>query len=159
MHNMLVKEAEYMINSRKIEDLHPKIQELCRKHIKACAKRGVRIIITSTLRDQEYQNYLYAQGRTRPGKIVTKVKLIGAHGFGLAYDIAPVTSDGKKILWNDNAKWQVIAEEGKRLGFKWGGDWKNFIDKPHFEMTEGLSYSALRAGNRPSWWKDKAQNG
>lgn len=146
-----------MINSRKVEDLHPRVRELCGKHIEACAKRGVRIIVTSTLRDQQCQSALYAQGRTKPGKIVTQVRLIGAHGFGLAYDVAPVSSDGKRILWNDNAKWKVIAEEGKRLGFKWGGDWKTINDKPHFELTEGLSYSELRAGRRPSWWKTEPQ--
>lgn len=137
--------------------MHPRVQELCRKHIGACTKRGIKIIVTSTLRDQEYQSVLYAQGRTKPGKIVTQVGLIGAHGFGLAYDVAPVSSDGKRILWNDNAKWKVIAEEGKRLGFKWGGDWKTINDKTHFEMTEGLSYSELRAGKRPSWWNTGPQ--
>ena len=141
-----------MINSRKIEDLHPKLQELCRKHIDVCTKRGVKIIVTSTLRDQEYQSQLYAQGRTKPGQKVTEVKLIGGHGFGLAYDVAPVTTDGKTILWNDMAKWRIIGEEGKKLGLKWGGDWKSINDKPHFEYLEGLTYAQLRAGKRPSWW-------
>jgi peptidoglycan L-alanyl-D-glutamate endopeptidase CwlK len=141
-----------MINSRKIEDLHPKLQELCRKHIEACAKRGVKVITTSTLRDQEYQSTLYAQGRTTPGQKVTQVKLIGGHGFGLAYDVAPVTPDGRTILWNDIAKWKIIGEEGKKLGLKWGGDWKSINDKPHFEYLDGLTYAQLRAGKRPSWW-------
>jgi peptidoglycan L-alanyl-D-glutamate endopeptidase CwlK len=146
-----------MINSRKIEDLHPKLQELCRKHVEACRARGVFAVVTSTLRDQEYQASLYAQGRTKPGSIVTKMQLIGPHGFGLAYDVAPVTPDGKTILWNDTAKWKIIGEEGKKLGLTWGGDWKSFVDKPHFELTEGLTAKQLRAGKRTSWWDVKSK--
>ncbi len=141
-----------MINSREIKDLHPRLQRICRKHIAACAERGVKVIVTSTLRDQDYQTQLYNQGRSVPGKIVTNAALIGPHGFGLAYDVAPVTSDGKTILWNDNAKWKIIGAEGKKLGLTWGGDWKSICDKPHFELTNGLTAAELRSGKRPEWW-------
>jgi|GEM_PF-1064842 len=141
-----------MINSRKINDLHPRLQRICRKHMEACSKQGVMIIITSTLRDQEYQTHLYNQGRSTPGNIVTNMKQIGPHGFGLAYDVAPVTSDGKTILWDDAAKWKIIGAEGKKLGLTWGGDWKSISDKPHFELTDGLTAAELRSGKRPEWW-------
>lgn len=141
-----------MINSRKIEDLHGRLQMLCKRHMEACKRLGVAIITTSTLRDQEYQTYLYKQGRSAPGKIVTNSKLIGPHGFGLAYDVAPVTPDGKTVLWNDAVKWEIIGTEGKKLGLTWGGDWKSLCDKPHFELTDGLTASELRSGKRPGWW-------
>jgi len=144
-----------MINSRKIEDLHPKLQELCNKHISACKARGVTIQVTNTLRDAEYQAYLYSLGRTREGSIVTNMKLIGPHGFGLAYDIVSVV-DGK-AQWNNNTLWQIAGEEGKKLGLVWGGDWKSIVDKPHFEYTGGLSAEELRAGKRPSWWEEVKQ--
>ncbi len=139
-----------MINSRKIEDLHPTVQELCRKHIESCRKRGIKILVTNTLRDLEYQQYLYSLGRSRTGNIVTNTKLIGPHGFGLAYDVVPVVKG--KAVWNNDGLWRIIGEEGKKLGLKWGGDWKSIIDKPHFEYTAGLKASDLRAGKRPSWW-------
>jgi peptidoglycan L-alanyl-D-glutamate endopeptidase CwlK len=139
-----------MINSRKIEDLHPKLQELCRKHIAACKAKGVDIIVTNTLRDTEYQASLYAQGRTKPGSIVTNMQQIGPHGFGLAYDIVPVVYG--KAVWNNPRLWVVIGEEGKKLGLTWGGDWKSIVDKPHFEYTGGLKSAELRAGKRPAWW-------
>lgn len=141
-----------MINSREIKDLHPRLQRLCREHIEACREQGVMIIVTSTLRDQEYQTKLYNQGRSTPGNIVTNMKLLGPHGFGLAYDVAPLAPDGKTILWNDNTKWQVIGAEGKKLGLTWGGDWKSICDKPHFELTGGLTAAELRSGKRPEWW-------
>ncbi len=142
-----------MINSRKIEYLHPVVQQLCNKHIAACKARGVIIQVTNTLRDAEYQEYLYSLGRTKPGEIVTNMKQIGPHAFGLAYDIVPVVSG--KAEWDNNRLWQIAGEEGKKLGLTWGGDWKSIVDKPHFEYTSGLTASDLRAGKRPSWWEVK----
>lgn len=139
-----------MVNSKKLEDLHPVVQELCRKHIEACRKRGVEIIVTNTLRDAEYQAYLYSLGRTRPGNIVTNMQQIGPHAFGLAYDVVPVVKG--KAVWNNNRLWEIVGEEGMRLGLVWGGKWKSIVDKPHFEYTDGLTASQLRAGKRPSWW-------
>lgn len=139
-----------MINSRKIEDLHTKLQELCKKHIEACRKRGVEIQVTNTLRDAEYQAYLYSLGRTKPGSIVTNMQQIGPHGFGLAYDIVPILNG--KAVWGNNYLWAVAGEEGKNLGLTWGGDWKSIVDKPHFEYTCGLTAAQLRAGQRPPWW-------
>ncbi|HYE82764.1 MAG TPA: M15 family metallopeptidase [Clostridia bacterium] len=147
---MVVKK---MVNSRKVEDLHPVVQELCKKHIEACKNRGVRIIITSTLRDQEYQKYLYSLGRSKAGNIVTNMELVGPHGFGLAYDVVPVVKG--KAVWGDNKLWEIIGEEGNKLGLTWGGNWKSIVDKPHFEYTGGLKAGDLRAGKRPKWWHDK----
>ncbi|MDR0269027.1 M15 family metallopeptidase [Paenibacillus sp.] len=31
-----------------------------------------------------------------------------------------------------------VAEERKKHGFEWGGDWSGFKDCPHFQMTSGL---------------------
>ena len=142
-----------MINSRKIEDLHIKLQELCIKHIAACKARGVTIQVTNTLRDSEYQAYLYSLGRTKPGSIVTNMQQIGPHAFGLAYDIVLIV-DGKAV-WDNNKLWAVAGEEGKKMGLSWGGDWKSIVDKPHFEYTGGLTAAQLRAGQRPSWWDNQ----
>jgi len=144
-----------MMHSRKLEDLHPVVQELCRKHIDACRKRGVKILVTNKLRDSEYQEYLYSLGRSKPGNIVTNMKLIGPHGFGLAYDVVPVVN--RKAVWDDNKLWSIIGEEGRKLGLTWGGNWKSIVDKPHFEYTDGLTAAQLRAGRRPSWWEAKKE--
>jgi peptidoglycan LD-endopeptidase CwlK len=146
-----------MINSRDIKDLHPYVQEMAEKHIQACKNRGVKIILTSTLRDDEYQKTLYNQGRTAPGNIVTNVSVTGAHGIGIAYDVVPVV-DGVAI-WDNDDYWKIIGEEGVRLGATWGGNWKSFVDKPHFEYSERLNFSEIRSGKRPSYfnvhWAEK----
>ena len=35
--------------------------------------------------------------------------------------------------------WDTLGIVGKAQGFEWGGSWKNFIDKPHFQLTLGHS--------------------
>lgn len=63
-----------MINSRKLEDLNPRVKMLCAQFIASCAKQNIDILITSTYRDGESQDALYAQGRTLAGNKVTNAK-------------------------------------------------------------------------------------
>ena len=67
-----------MINSRRIEDLHPKVQPLVRAfeaHADEVLKpQGIDLLITSTYRDHASQQALFDQGRTKPGKIVTNAR-------------------------------------------------------------------------------------
>jgi peptidoglycan L-alanyl-D-glutamate endopeptidase CwlK len=141
-----------MLDSRKIEDLHPYVQAKHAAHKAAAEAKGMLTATISTKRDQEYQSSLYAQGRTKPGAIVTNAALIGAHGFGLAYDMVPLTKDGKSVDWNNIKAFEAIAAEGRKLGAVCGADWKSIVDRPHYEYTEGLSYAELRAGKRPTFW-------
>jgi peptidoglycan LD-endopeptidase CwlK len=53
-----------MINSRKIDDLLPVVQEKVRKFKALCEENDIDLLITSTYRDHESQDALYAQGRT-----------------------------------------------------------------------------------------------
>ena len=48
-----------------------------------------------------------------------------------------------KALWT-NPNWSKIAALGKSIGFEWGGDWKSFKDKPHFQYTFGKTLAQLR---------------
>ena len=51
--------------SRKIEDLHPKLQPLALAFKRACRDRGVDVLIYMTYRSCQEQNDLYQQGRTQ----------------------------------------------------------------------------------------------
>lgn len=140
-----------MIDSREIKDLHPVLQEKARLLIDLCAKAGIRIIITATLRDHEYQNMLYAKGRTAPGKKVTNARGGDSmHNYGLAFDVVPLDAKGNPI-WGttgDDLKiWKEIGSIGRDvLGMVWGGDWKSPVDYPHFQYTQGLTLADLKAG-------------
>jgi peptidoglycan L-alanyl-D-glutamate endopeptidase CwlK len=134
-----------MINSRKIEDLHPKVAELCNEFIKKCNEAGYKVLITSTYRDAEYQNDLYAQGRTKPGKIVTKAKGgQSIHNWKCAFDFVPLDANGKAD-WNNTKAFEACGKIAKEVGLEWGGNWK-FKDMPHCQFTNGLTLADFQAG-------------
>ena len=113
-----------------ISKLTPQAQKACGLFLSECKKQGLNIFVTETYRSQARQTYLYEQGRTRKGQIVTNVKKVGYHNTGNAWDIA---CKGDK-LYDDNilAKAGVIA---KSLGIEWGGYWTGLVDKPHFQIS------------------------
>lgn len=159
-----------MINSRNPSDLLPVVQAMHTSmmvRIKAdpwFQQNGIDVLTTSTLRDNEAQDSLYAQGRTKPGKIVTNVKGGGSmHNYRIAFDVVP-TRNGVPI-WgtkgngidenpsddatDDLEAWERVAAHGRAAGLEWGGDWDSFKDRPHFQYTGGLTLAQLRAGQLP----------
>ena len=138
-----------MISSRNISDLHPQVAELCRMLIDACEANGIQIIVTSTYRDHDSQAELYAQGRTKPGKIVTNAKPGQSfHNWRVAFDVVPMRNG--KPVWgtkgDDLALWKTIGELGKKIGLEWAGDWKTFKEFAHFQYTGGLTLADFQHG-------------
>jgi peptidoglycan L-alanyl-D-glutamate endopeptidase CwlK len=93
--------------------------------------------VTQGLRTLQQQRDLYAQGRTKPGKIVTWT-MNSQHLSGRAVDLAAI--DGKKILWDEKlyptiAKAMLHAAAELHVPITWGGTWKN-KDLPHFELRQ-----------------------
>ena len=143
----------------RINLLHPKLREDALNAYKeiCSALTGSAICRFSyTLRTFAEQDALYAQGRSKPGKIVTKAKGGQSyHNYGLAIDIVLLTDadkngsfetaswDNKKDFDKDGqSDWMEIVAIFKRYGFEWGGDWK-FTDTPHFQKTFGKSINEL----------------
>jgi peptidoglycan L-alanyl-D-glutamate endopeptidase CwlK len=54
----------------------------------------------------------------------------------LAVDVIPYPAGFKANKEEWAALAAIILEEAKKLGvdLKWGGNWKKFVDKPHFEL-------------------------
>lgn len=137
--------------------LHPIIEEKRNELVQLAAAKDIDIIITDGFRSSDEQDELHAQGRSAEGNIVTQVQGGGSyHNYGLAIDFALRDGDGG-VVWdierdaNDNgtSDWFEVAAIGKELGFSWGGDWQQFKDYPHLEMTFGLSIRELQDGYRP----------
>jgi len=134
---------------KKLQGVHPTVAAKARQLVTSAYKEGINVIITQGLRTIEEQNELYAQGRTKPGKIVTNARGgYSYHNFGLAFDFAILKDDGI-VSWNVDDKWKRVGAIGKSLGLEWGGDWKDFKDYPHFQYTFGLSLADLRSGKKP----------
>jgi peptidoglycan L-alanyl-D-glutamate endopeptidase CwlK len=134
-----------MMNSRSLDDLAPPAKQRAEAFIAAAKVKGIDLLVTSTYRDNDSQNALYAQGRTTPGKIVTRAKAGQSwHNWRCALDVVPLVNG--KAIWDDQAVWKQIGEIGKSCGLEWAGDWKTFKEYPHFQYTGGLTLAQLNQG-------------
>jgi peptidoglycan L-alanyl-D-glutamate endopeptidase CwlK len=134
-----------MINSRSLDDLNPRVKTLCEQFIASCAKHNIDVLITSTYRDAESQNALYAQGRTLPGKKVTNARAGDSfHNWRVAFDFVPIV-DGK-ARWDDGALFTKCGEIAESLGLEWAGRWVKFKEMAHCQFTYGLSLADFKAG-------------
>lgn len=131
--------------------LHPELRTCWEKSAEQwnAAHPELTVILTQALRTHKEQDALYAQGRTRPGKIVTNARGgQSLHNYGLAFDVAFRAKDGT-IDWNDLAPFREFAVIAKSNGLAWGGDWKR-KDYPHFEAP-GMTWQKAKAGEVPKW--------
>lgn len=116
---------------RDISELKQVAQVACNLFMSECKKAGIDIFITETYRSQARQNYLYEQGRTRPGDEITWTRS-SRHTSRLAWDIAVKVPKGQDP-YKDTKTFVRAGAVAKKLGITWGGDWKK-PDMPHFEV-------------------------
>ena len=135
-----------MINSRSLEDLHPKVKALAEQFQKDCQSKGLDVLIYSTYRDIEAQDAIYAQGRTAKGTIVTNAKGGQSfHNYRVAFDFVPIIHG--KPLWNDPIAYANCAKIGEELGLEWAGRWSGkFKETAHFQYTGGLTLAEFQKG-------------
>lgn len=137
-----------MISSRNITDLLPCVQRKAQVFKDACKKEGIDIIFTSTYRDNESQNALYAQGRSKPGNKVTNAKGGQSfHNYRCAFDFAPVVNG--KIDWTDLDTFKKCGAIAEANGLEWAGRWVRFKEMVHCQYTGGLTIHDLLSGKVP----------
>ena len=144
----------------RIQLLHPKLRDealIMYDEIVAALTGTAACRFAYTLRTFAEQDGLFAQGRTKPGAIVTKAKGGQSyHNYGLAIDIVLLVDKDKNgtfetaswdlktdFVGDGKSDWQEIVAIFKRYGYEWGGDWK-FLDLPHFQKTFGKSIKELQ---------------
>lgn len=117
-----------------IKNLVPELKTKLAMFQRACVAAKIDVIITQGYRTPAEQDALYAQGRTKPGKIVTYLRGTGKnpskHCLGKAFDICFLAN--KKASYS--GPWEKVGEIGVKCGLTWGGNWRDFVDKPHFEI-------------------------
>jgi peptidoglycan L-alanyl-D-glutamate endopeptidase CwlK len=138
-----------MINSRSLIELLPVVRKKVEEFLEYCRQEGIDVLVTSTYRDAESQNELYAQGRTKPGRIVTNAKAGQSwHNWRCAVDVVPLRNG--KPVWGTTGEdlklWMKVGELGERAGLEWAGRWKRFREFPHFQYTAGLTLKDLQNG-------------
>ena len=114
---------------RDLKELTPNAKIACEMFLEECKKQGLKVLITETYRSQERQNYLYEQGRTRAGKVVTWTKS-SRHTSRRAWDVC---KNIKGQEYSDSNFFKKCGAIAKKLGITWGGTW-NTPDTPHFEI-------------------------
>ena len=135
-------------SKEKLKGVHPLLVKLMTEAVKE-SPYDFRIV--QGVRTAEYQNGLYQQGRTKPGKIVTNCdgyKNKSNHqaksdGYGYAVDFGIYDPSIKgNIDWKSTNKYQKVARHielvAREFGIKveWGGDWKSLKDNPHIELKK-----------------------
>jgi peptidoglycan L-alanyl-D-glutamate endopeptidase CwlK len=141
--------------------LHPMIRDEVKSLIEKAESQlpNVAIRVVQGLRTIEQQNELYAQGRTKPGNIVTNARGGSSfHNYGLAIDFALLyDKDGngtyETLSWDtlkdfdkDGEKdWMEVVDIFEDAGYVWGGRFSTIKDNPHLEKHFGHTWRQLLA--------------
>lgn len=114
-------------------------------------------LVAETYRSAYRQQYLYQQGRTRPGARVTNVRdaRTGFHYWGWAVDLIHPTR-----YWDHPRYFVWLARHAESCGLVAGGHWQRFQDWPHVQWAtiESMSQAPAWAqrlmaeGKRDSLW-------
>jgi len=128
-----------------LKGVHPDLVRVIEKAI-SISKQDFTVL--EGVRTKQRQQELYAQGRSKPGAIVTWTlnsrHFIQRDGWGHAVDLVPWPVD-----WNTLSKFDAVADAmfraSKELGtpIRWGADWdrdgnpreRGETDSPHFELV------------------------
>lgn len=125
-----------MFHSRDLSYLRSDVRVNCEIFLALCKAEELNVLVTETVRDEEYQRDLAAKGYA--SKTAT-VPTFHACGTGLAFDIC---KNVKGHEYDDANFFAHCAEIGKQVGFSWGGDWMSFVDRTHFQWDAGGRYTS-----------------
>lgn len=132
-----------VLNGPDVGQLYPKVRRMRDALISKMKSLGSPIVVTQEYRSIAEQDSLYAQGRTKPGAIVTNAKGGESyHNWRVAFDIAFVKGSGVSY----DGPWSEVSKQAKALGLEWGGEWASFPDRPHFQFTGGYTCAQFKAG-------------
>lgn len=132
-----------------LQGVHPDLVRIVKRAIEITE---VDFKVIEGVRTPERQRDLYAQGRTKPGNIVTWT-LNSNHfrnartGFGHAVDLLPAPYDWKATGPFDAVS-RAMFRAAREIGctIRWGADWdqdgkareRGESDSPHFELKVTL---------------------
>jgi peptidoglycan LD-endopeptidase CwlK len=128
-----------------IMSLIPAAQIKAREFMNAVKGRTLTYRLISGTRTYAEQDALFAK---RPR--VTKARGGQSnHNFGIAWDVG-IFEDGKYYEGNTKKEDKAYVDLGALVkasvsDLEWGGDWKSFVDKPHYQLATGKSVAQVRA--------------
>lgn len=134
-----------MFHSRDVKYLREDVRVNAKIFLDLCKEAGLNVLITETVRDKAYQEYCVSQGWAAKTATVPTFHSVEA---GLAFDIC---KNVKGYEYDDAEFFKKASAIGKKIGFSWGGDWKSFVDRTHFQWDDHKKYSSsmIKAGKYP----------
>lgn len=143
------------ISIERIKTAHPKVRcELEKIYTEANNKLGrSRLRFAYVTRTFAEQTALFNK---RP-KVTNASAGQSFHNYGLAVDIVLLVDlDGNGTFesaswdtvkdWDKDgvADWNEVVQVFKKYGWEWGGDFRTFKDRPHFQKRFGHSWQSLK---------------
>lgn len=145
------------VKQRDQAQLHPNFRAALDKLLAQAAAENIPFRVFEAYRTPERQEWLYAQGRTRSGGVVTKARAWESfHQYGLAVDLV-LFIDGQWSWSNDGplrTHWSRLGEMASEVGLRtlaW--------EAPHVEwpvtIAEATSAPMLASGDEG--WRDNLE--
>jgi len=119
-----------------LEHVEPELARAWEMIAAAMHSAGHPMRITEGRRSSSRQSWLYAQGRTRPGAVVTHARPgesnhePNARGLGEALDCRFTGPEP----WAESHPWELYGETAEALQLEWGGRWAR-PDRPHIQLV------------------------
>ncbi|HEF8774301.1 TPA: M15 family metallopeptidase [Providencia stuartii] len=123
--------SKFLLSRRSEENLrgvHPDLVKVVRR---ALELSNVDFMVIEGKRNEARQRQLFASGKSKT--------MNSRHLTGHAIDCAPIIN--REIPWDDWSKFAQVAvamkkaAEELKVDIEWGGDWVNFKDGPHFQLS------------------------
>lgn len=120
-------------SKKALAGVHPDLVKVVEK---AISDSPIDFTVVEGLRTLEKQKEYFERGAS---KTMKSYHLKQSSGYGHAVDLYPFY-DGKVQVNAPMSKFKEVSAEMKKaadeLGVKitWGGDWKTFVDAPHYQL-------------------------
>jgi peptidoglycan L-alanyl-D-glutamate endopeptidase CwlK len=124
------------LSDRRLLGVEPLLCQIVRAAIQHCPYE-FQIAWMGGVRDATEQKALYDDGKSKCDGVIK----LSLHQKGMAFDI--ICYDENRVLsWDvdiftEVANWiRHVAETQFNTELEWGGDWKRFKDRPHFQLNK-----------------------
>lgn len=103
--------------NRDFQDLAPFFSLLLQQAIQECQDQGLPIYFFEGYRSPQRQGYLFEQGRSREGKIITKARAWHSwHQYGVAADLC--FKHNGQWAWHKDDPWDKVHQVMHDFGFE-----------------------------------------
>lgn len=145
------------IPNRDLKLLHPSVRGAVEEILYRTKQEGIPFAVYEGYRSPERQSWLYEQGRSRPGAVITKAPAWHSfHQFGLAVDFALKDEKGNWSWDTGGAKmdwWERLHDLGNAYGLE-----PITSEMPHLQLMyvtiKDLMVSSFPGGGDAKWYEN-----